>query len=644
MKKNIPIFLFIFLLFCGCAVHLPPVYEKEGKEYGHTEGIFRERWYDYYRVALSYMEGDFRADALVMLDLALVQRDTDRRMAKTFGMHFIDYFPHREKGILLYLNGRDEAAKKELELSLSQYPSAKAFFYLDKIRIRMMEKEKLRISAPSIDINLPGSIRDESASFLTGEESPVLSAVIRDSQYVSEIFLNDRPVWLEFSEQSLSFQESLDLGEGQQDFRITARNLMGGKTEQRFTVHADRSGPIISISEYIPGIRISGRIYDLSGYISLEVNGKDIPLEKGQDVSFSLPSAGQMILTAKDRLGNRTDLQMGNTASAGFGLLAENRYAMKGSDRETALSAAAKRELSVIADGWQGEDRAFRENIRMSIRVEGPEPIREIRINDRILPGLKGRMISHNIFIPLQIGENSVRISVRDEKDRETQKEIRITRKIPDAFGLHRRYCLMMHRFESEKAGNIEFFFAGEILKQKRFQLLINPEMEMTDIFNALTIPPVKSHPHALLLGLMYENRRGTEIAVRVTDAQSSEIIAIADAWSEQGNQKSFEIMARNLSESLHRKLPLADGKIRDIQGQKFRLKAEKWIPQRGNLKKGWPLMIYREISPDDRLRGSDTVPAGSGEAENPQNDGSYSGVLNGELSGTGTDYRVISR
>ncbi len=644
MKKNIPIFLFIFLLFCGCAVNMPPVYEKEGKEYGHTEGIFRERWYDYYRVALSYMEGDFRADALVMLDLALAQRDTDRRMAKTFGMHFIDYFPHREKGILLYLNGEDESAIKELELSLSHYPSAKAFFYLDKIRIRIMEKEKLRISAPSVIIRIPGSIRDESAIFLTGAENPVLSATIRDEQYVSEIFLNARPVRLESSGQSVSFQEALDLGEGRQDFRLTARNLMGGKTEHRFSVHADRSGPLISISEYIPGIRISGRIYDLSGHISLEVNGKDIPLEKGQDISFSLPSAGPMILTAKDRLGNRTDLQMGNAASAGFGLLAQNRHAITGSDRETALSAAAKRELSIIADEWREEDTVFRENIRMNIRVEGPEPIREIRINDRILPGLKGRMISHNIFIPLQIGENSIRISVRDEKGRETQKKIRIERKIPDAFGLHRRYCLMMHRFESEKAGNIEFFFAEEILKQKRFQLRVSPEMKKSGISDAVPIPAVNSESQGLLLGLICENRRGTEIAVRVTDAQSSEIIAIADAWSEKRDQDSFAHMARNLSESLHRKLPLADGRIRDIQGQKFRLNAEKWIPRKGTLKKGWPLVIYREISPEDRLRGSDTVPAGSGEAENPQSDGSYSAVLKGELPGNGTDYRVISR
>ncbi len=44
--------------------------------------------------------------ALADFSAAIDQRDGDQRMARTYGMHFIDYFPSRELGILYFENGR----------------------------------------------------------------------------------------------------------------------------------------------------------------------------------------------------------------------------------------------------------------------------------------------------------------------------------------------------------------------------------------------------------------------------------------------------------------------------------------------------------------------------------------------------------
>ena len=62
-------------------------------------------------------------------------------MARTYGMHFIDYFPHRELGIVYYEMRKMDAAKKELELSLVHFPTAKARFYLDRVRKALIEQE-----------------------------------------------------------------------------------------------------------------------------------------------------------------------------------------------------------------------------------------------------------------------------------------------------------------------------------------------------------------------------------------------------------------------------------------------------------------------------------------------------------------------
>jgi hypothetical protein len=53
--------------------------------------------------------------ALKDLATAIGKRDKDQRNARTYGMHFVDYFPHRELGIAYYHKGDLVKAAKELE-------------------------------------------------------------------------------------------------------------------------------------------------------------------------------------------------------------------------------------------------------------------------------------------------------------------------------------------------------------------------------------------------------------------------------------------------------------------------------------------------------------------------------------------------
>jgi len=122
MKYAVLVLLACVFLFPigGCAGHHPlPYYVKDGKEYGKVTGNFTNNWWNFYERGISYADGELYVEALADLTRAVGMKDKDQRMARTYVMHFVDYFPHRELGVIYYQTGNLQAAKTELELSLS---------------------------------------------------------------------------------------------------------------------------------------------------------------------------------------------------------------------------------------------------------------------------------------------------------------------------------------------------------------------------------------------------------------------------------------------------------------------------------------------------------------------------------------------
>jgi hypothetical protein len=119
----------------GCGTR-PDVAAKsvDGIAYGVTREPFRERWWQYCERGVSWANGGFWAEAEADLRQCLALRRTDSRRARTYGMHFIQCFAHRELGAVLIELGRLDEAEAELQLSMAQEPSAKAEFLLRRIR------------------------------------------------------------------------------------------------------------------------------------------------------------------------------------------------------------------------------------------------------------------------------------------------------------------------------------------------------------------------------------------------------------------------------------------------------------------------------------------------------------------------------
>ncbi len=93
------------------------------------------KWYNYYETGLKEMERGNWARAIENFKEALKTQDRDIKTIKTYGMHFIEYFPHREIGICFYHLGQPDLAKNELVISIKQEYSARAQEYLSKLGV-----------------------------------------------------------------------------------------------------------------------------------------------------------------------------------------------------------------------------------------------------------------------------------------------------------------------------------------------------------------------------------------------------------------------------------------------------------------------------------------------------------------------------
>ncbi|MCP4111091.1 MAG: hypothetical protein GY749_37125 [Desulfobacteraceae bacterium] len=217
--------------------------EKNSRVYGDTKGLFRHRWWNYYERALSFENGGFWKEAESDLKEAVRQRKNDKRRTRTYGMHFIDYFPHRELGIIHYRQGNLEAAISELTASLSMAKSAKAEFYLDRARKTLIEKKQLDRHPPEINIKSPGQ------SFSTNAFSVLIEGIAEDDTFVRYITVANKKVRVDVSNSRLPFHMEVPLVPGKNVIPVTVTDLVGKISQASVIVEANRITPVLSKSE-----------------------------------------------------------------------------------------------------------------------------------------------------------------------------------------------------------------------------------------------------------------------------------------------------------------------------------------------------------------------------------------------------------
>lgn len=109
------------------------------------------KWYNYYEDGLKEMEKGNWERAIENFKEAVKTQYQDTKKIKTYGMHFIEYFPHREIGVCFYQLGKHDLAERELRLSLKQEYSSKAQDYLMKVSGQPIVQKPVQIPAKPVE-------------------------------------------------------------------------------------------------------------------------------------------------------------------------------------------------------------------------------------------------------------------------------------------------------------------------------------------------------------------------------------------------------------------------------------------------------------------------------------------------------------
>ena len=441
-----PVFILAMFL-CLKACHPMPVTDEKEEGFFSWD-LFPHTWWDYYKEALlSQEKGDWEA-AEIYLREAIRQRGEDQWQARTYGRHFIDYFPNRELGIAYYYLDKWEEARKELELSLTQTPSSKARFYLDQAREALIKNETEK--KPELALNFKEWMKDgvmiisgtdEDKKYVKWDSDDIvawtrsnpvfISGIAKDEQqYVSSITIQNETLLFEDdiaetgnSVKHRPFRKGFLLPVGSHEIKVKATNLRGGNISHKLLIMVDREGPMIILELPLPsknGI-IRGSLYDDIGISKLlianEKEERKVEIDNNNRFFFDtklLSEIENANLIAIDQLGNKTELSLSSfSATAAPNLFASlsNRLFVRNSsvvsiktdlyNNQIVYQSFIVPKIEIIVNAIPHE--------ALSISVTGKREIKGWKIEGRE----NNKIIKCYPEIELEEGENHITIQVK---------------------------------------------------------------------------------------------------------------------------------------------------------------------------------------------------------------------------------------
>jgi hypothetical protein len=546
----------ILLSLCCCATPQTPQSNciRDGIEFGKIRGNFREEFWNYYERGLSYAQGNCFDAAIADFKEAAKLRQKDQRQARTYGVEFIDYFPHREMGKAYYELGKLDSAKQELELSINHYPSAKAKFYLDKVLKAELEAQGKTPDQPKVEISNADNLRTKNNWVSVGGRA-------EDSSYVSAIKVDGNPIFLNASAKENDFSFHVHLSEGKNIVRVEAENILGKKSERDIVIYLDREGPVITIeklqTEQIQGrkqVAISGFLSDESGVSELFINKEKISIQQGADIDFSATVSShddKLELTAQDRFGNKTTMQIDLSspinAHAPVLLAALNTPPLPKDSNPPNIE---------LMGGLTDIQTVYYEEIYIQAEVRDDRMIESVKINEKPIFRRKGKRISFGEMIKLKEGENRIVIEAADTAGNLAKKEAVVIRKIPQALQLEERLGLSIALFEPAFEKNDKTKKTGS-----DFQTALEKAFQDKKRFRVL-----KKEGQCRISGQVAESS-DLEFSAELIDTETSEVLLRADVYHQAKSPEIIRELADGMANIFIRKYPILTGQILYCEG-----------------------------------------------------------------------------
>jgi hypothetical protein len=356
MTKKILTALVLGSVLAGCAAEQGALQGDDGQTYGVTKGNFRSTWWGYAERGSSYLAGKFYTEAKADLEKALEGRSEDSWRARTYGLHFVEYFPNRELGIVEFHLGNLDAAEAALKTSLGSVDTERAHYYLDLVRREKIAKGAVTDSTepelamviapatvaqavmpapepatPEAPAPAPGPAKPqtvEKAAPITERGSVIATRELtfevdtKDDVGVAEVTVNAEKVYQRGATESgevLAAKKEVVLDEGTHTIEVAAKDLAEKEVKKEVEVTVDLTGPTIGVFSPIEPtvtehgtVILEGSTVDKNGVVSVAVDQKvvkETPGDKKVDFNSELPlAAGEntFVLAARDIAGNET--------------------------------------------------------------------------------------------------------------------------------------------------------------------------------------------------------------------------------------------------------------------------------------------------------------------------------------------------
>jgi len=586
------------------------------------KNIFRGLWYHYYQRGLSSMENEQYDLALKDFQSSISQRPDrceDQRMLRTYGTRFIDFFPHREMGVIYAIQGMNDISELKLKRSIQNEPSEKAYYYLDKVRKRLFFEQNIKDNLPQISYTINGKIWDDDHPFGTNSEVLDISGTIQNNFFISELSINHEHIFIDHSKKLLSFRKIYTLPEGLHRIQILAKNLLGRQNKRTLVILIDRTGPVVALSGVDQKSTLKGYLEDESGILSLMINNKLIPVKNESKAWFTYSpekNEKKISLIAKDSYGNQTIAFIKYDLDANLNepiLLAQNS-----NDITTKVCQSIEHNchhINMELYGLKQETVVFSESIHIEGMVVNKNNKKmSLSINGDIILRSSDEQLFFNHPVHLKPGKNTIIVQAVDHSGRACTKKMTIFRQIPEIMKAKYKmpvYIDQFYLFDEEEENNladrIKHLVISKSIEKNRFRVI--PSLEILN--------NEKGENDALIVGgYAYQTKLGIEVVANVTNVTTREIYYTKDVYVESKNDEKIDLLAYRLVEKIHKEFLEIDGRIFSINDPSYSVKPLKHV-NISLIQLYWPVIFYISTKIVNPVTGSsfgtDYVVSGDG-------------------------------
>lgn len=632
----------IFFMTGSCTpVNDGLVIGEDGTKCGKIKQRWRGKWWDLYERGLSYYPCGKLDMAEMDFSAAIIQRDRDERKAETTSIEYIDYFPHRELGVIYYKTGRYEKAVSELRYSLETENSAKARYYLAEAQKAILNKTGDDKTAPEVLITYPLN------GAVLSEFSFRLKAKITDENPISGVKVNQIPLFIDEEKRTFEITQQVPIVPGQNRIVIEAEDLAGNVRKKTVLVNGDHQGPIISVVNTIKNIdrlMVNVVYQDEYGIQYIRVGDKKLhPVGKSGRLSFDLDwqeDRSAIEIEAADVAGNKTrgsiciSMKKRNQTlvasadgvlgiqTATDGLFAAN--VTRGKDEEPPdieLKGLSKLAVDCTDDVLTIVTRKRDKSFFIEGRAWDESGIKYISINqesvykapDSAKPG-KVKNIFFNKRMELDPGaeRNFYTIMIMDANDNIRRKMVCVNREIQGIDQNHSRMKVGIKSFPAVSAvpgmhHSIYEGIGGELKSSRRFKILnrdraflVNLEednLSLTDLAEkqGRLKPGEKETYEAVFTGYIRYGPDEMELNVRLTNRDSDVELFWGDVYTTNTSKSGRDNVINGLVSKIVQTLPMLEGRILSVTGDRYKLSIGSGNYHNENLARGMKCIVYRE-------------------------------------------------